>query len=651
MIGRLLRSPVDVYVALVTALGAAVVGTSIAQLQSTPYPREWFVLAVLAMVTGRFPLRIPGTNAWFSVSDTFFITSALMFGPAPATATMAIDSLVMSYAANLKATNKDTRLRRLLFNGSAPSLAFWCGAAVFFALSGFGPVFGSHIDVDRLVLPLACFAAVYFVLNSGLTALAVALQKNQSPLTVWRSHFMTLSLNYFASASAAFLLILLAQYLSLTAMAAVIPLLAVINLAMRSWTGRLEDAEQHVATVDRLYLSTIGALSTAIEAKDGVTSSHIHRVQHYAMGLARALGGLDDLTIKALQAAALLHDTGKLAVPERILNKPGKLTPAEFETMKLHVDVGADILSSIEFPYPVVPIVRAHHENWDGTGYPNGLKGAEIPIGARILSVVDCYDALTSDRPYRAAMTDTEALEIIRARRGTMYDPAVVDMFERVCRDIGPMTVKPQLQKAIQQITKAIAPVAVEPVVTVAAAPINEGPESIRALANLARVVSGRPTTADLASLIWLHVRHIVPNASCAFFVSDPAADSVRVTFVAGDAASMLQGLEMKIGERLTGWVAENQQPMVNSEAKLDLGAEAALYRLSYCLALPLVADGQLVGVLSLYGAEAFKEEQSQALQFVMPHLGQMFLALDRRSGQPAPAAAAKPSLRMVSSR
>ena len=373
-------------------------------------------------------------------------------------------------------------------------------------------------------------------------------------------------------------MILLAQYLSLTAMAAVIPLMAVINLAMRSWTGRLEDAEQHVATVDRLYLSTIGALSTAIEAKDGVTSSHIHRVQHYAMGLAKALGGLDEQTTKALQAAALLHDTGKLAVPERILNKPGKLTPAEFETMKLHVDVGADILSSIDFPYPVVPIVRAHHENWDGTGYPNGLKGVDIPIGARILSVVDCYDALTSDRPYRAAMTDTEALEIIRARRGTMYDPAVVDMFERVCRDIGPMTVKPQLQKAIQQITKAIAPVPVEPVVTVAA-PINEGPESLRALANLARVVSGRPTTADLASLIWLHVRHIVPNASCAFFVNDPASDSVRVTFVAGDAASMLQGLEMKIGERLTGWVAENQQPMVNSEAKLDLGAEAALYR------------------------------------------------------------------------
>src|SRR4030095_6806611 len=255
-------------------------------------------------------------------------------------------------------------------------------------------------------LPIGCFALVYFALNSGLISLAVALEKKTSPIEVWKSHFAVVSVNYFASGSAAFLVILLTQYLSVLAMLPVLPLLALISLATKSWTGRIEDAEKHVATVDRLYLSTIGALSTAIEAKDGVTSSHIHRVQHYAMGLARALGDLDEQTMKALQAAALLDDTGKLAVPERILNKPGKLTPAEFETMKLHVDVGADILSSIDFPYPVVPIVRAHHENWDGTGYPNGLKGAEIPIGARILSVVDCYDALTSDRPYRGAMSD-----------------------------------------------------------------------------------------------------------------------------------------------------------------------------------------------------------------------------------------------------
>ena len=363
-------------------------------------------------------------------------------------------------------------------------------------------------------------------------------------------------------------------------MAAVIPLLAVINLAMRSWTGRLEDAEQHVATVDRLYLSTIGALSTAIEAKDGVTSSHIHRVQHYAMGLANALGGLDEQTMKAIEAAALLHDTGKLAVPERILNKPGKLTPAEFETMKLHVDVGADILSSIDFPYPVVPIVRAHHENWDGSGYPNGLKGVDIPIGARILSVVDCYDALTSDRPYRAAMTDDEALAIIRARRGTMYDPTVVDMFERVAprhrTDDGQAAAaegdsadheggRPRPGRARRAGRRR--------------SRSNEGPESLRALANLARVVSGRPSAADLASLdLVARASRRAERELRVLRQRSARSDSVKVAFVAGGAAPMLQGLEMKIGERLTGWVAENQQPIVNSEATLDLGAEAALF-------------------------------------------------------------------------
>jgi putative nucleotidyltransferase with HDIG domain len=603
----------------------------------------------MALIAGRMLIKFPGVDAHISVSDTFFITSSVLFGPAPATVAISVDSLVIGW-------RRGWRTRQVLFNGASNPLSLWLGAQLFFALTGNEPLFGRTIHADEVVFPLACFASLYFVLNSGLTACAVSIEKHISPLAVWRRHLGVISLNYFAAASATFFLLLIVQYFSLIALAAVLPLFAIFHLAMRSWTGRLADAEEHVATVDRLYLSTIGALSTAIEAKDGVTSGHIHRVQHYAMALAKAIGELDEQTLKAIQAAALLHDTGKLAVPERILNKPGKLTPVEFEAMKLHVDVGADILSSIDFPYPVVPIVRAHHENWDGTGYPSGLKGLEIPIGARILSVVDCYDALTSDRPYRAAMSDDEALAIIRARRGTMYDPVVVDTFERVCRDISPLTVKPQLQKAIEKISRAVAtdlpPVATaaslaapEPLLS-AAAP--EGPESLRALANLARVVSGRSTNADLASLIWSHVRHVVPNASCAFFVADRATDSVKVAFVAGHAASLLQGLEMKIGDRLTGWVADHQEPIVNSEAKLDLGSEAALFKLNYCLSLPLAAEGQMAGVLSLYSEEAFRDEQAQTLKFVMPHLGQMFLSQERRAEE---VAGARPALRVVASR
>ena len=163
----------------------------------------------------------------------------------------------------------------------------------------------------------------------------------------------------------------------------------------------------------------------------------------------------DATTLQAIEAAALLHDTGKIAVPEHILNKPGRLTPAEFETMKSHVDVGADILSAIDFPYPVVPIVAAHHENWDGSGYPNRLRGEAIPIGARILSVVDCFDALTSDRPYRPAMSEADAMAIIRQRSGTFYDPAVVATFERVYDAIAPTAIpQPRLQNVMRRIRR-----------------------------------------------------------------------------------------------------------------------------------------------------------------------------------------------------
>ena len=637
----------DVYIAAVVFAGATLLVWSAAGLWSTPHAREWGILAGLALVASRFPLRTPGRNFYFSISDTFFMASAILFGPGPATLTIAIDSALMTRAF------KTFSLRRLLFNAGASPLALWGGLQAFRLLASSQPLFGMGITIDALVVPVAAFALVYYVLNAGMISIAVGLDKHVSPFAVWRSNFAMMAVNYLAAGSIALLVVVLTQYFSITALIAVLPLLAIISVATRSWTGRIEDAEKHVAIVDGLYLSTIGALSTAIEAKDGVTSSHIHRVQHYAMGLANAIGNLDEPTLKALQAAALLHDTGKLAVPERILNKPGKLTPAEFETMKLHVEAGADILSSIDFPYPVVPIVRAHHENWDGTGYPNGLKGDEIPIGARILSVVDCYDALTSDRPYRGAMTDEEALETIRARRGTMYDPLVVDLFERVCRDIAPLAVKPQMQKAIHQInrsaTQMMAPAPAPPPPGPSAA-VAEGPDSLRALANLARIVSGRPTATDVASMIWAHVRHIVPNASCAFFVNEPARDAVAVKFVAGEASTALQGLEIKLGDRLTGWVAENQQAMVNSEAKLDLGPEAAFVGLRMCVSLPLVSEGRLAGVLSLYGKDAFSSEQVQTLQEVLPHLAVMFLALEGRT-EAAPVVPPRQPLRVVASR
>ena len=221
----------------------------------------------------------------------------------------------------------------------------------------------------------------------------------------------------------------------------IIPLLPISYYTFRSSMGRLDDANRHVVQLNDLYMSTIEALAMAVNAKDQITHGHIRRVQVYALELARRLGVSEERQLKVIATAALLHDMGKLAIPEHILNKPGKLTPAEFDKMKRHADIGADLLSSVKFPYPVIPIVRHHHEHWDGTGYPAGISGTDIPLGARVLSVVDCFDALTSDRPYRPRLNAEDAFEIIRERRSKVYDPLVVDMFFRAYAEIAPAAI------------------------------------------------------------------------------------------------------------------------------------------------------------------------------------------------------------------
>jgi putative nucleotidyltransferase with HDIG domain len=327
---------------------------------------------------------------------------------------------------------------QIIFNLAAPALSLWIAAHLFYATAGIQPLAEQKqaVHIGAIVGPLLLFTLVYFSLNSGLVALAVGFQKHISPFAVWREHLMWLSLNYFGGASVAALMVVYTRQLDWTYLGVTIPLLLVLYFTFRTTMARVADANRHVEEVNALYLATVQTLAAAIDAKDQVTHGHIRRVQKYAVELARALGVRNEMQIKAIQAAAVLHDTGKIAVPEAILNKPGPLNADEFAIMKQHASVGADIISSIKFPYPVEPIVRHHHESWNGTGYPAGLVGTEIPIGARILAVVDCFDALTSDRPYRARMADAEALAIITERRGNMYDPLVVDTFVRLYPDL-----------------------------------------------------------------------------------------------------------------------------------------------------------------------------------------------------------------------
>jgi putative nucleotidyltransferase with HDIG domain len=199
-----------------------------------------------------------------------------------------------------------------------------------------------------------------------------------------------------------------------------VPVLAVTYWTYKLYYERLNTKTREAEDISRLHLATVEALATAIDAKDQTSHCHVRRVEIYAAGLGSLLG-LSNSEVRALRAGALLHDIGKLAVPDHILNKPGNLSTAEFEKTKVHTTVGAEILSRVNFPYPVIPIVKHHHERWDGHGYPEGLTGEQIPITARIMSVVDCFDSVREDRPFRPGMTREDAIALLRKGAGTHF--------------------------------------------------------------------------------------------------------------------------------------------------------------------------------------------------------------------------------------
>ena len=614
------------FVVAVIAAGAAVFALSIYQLSTAPVGSQWFILVALTLLTGSFTIAMSSLSVRVSVSETFVFASVLMFGTAAGTVTVVLETLVMSFW--LRPQSRAPQ--RVLFNAAAPAVAIWVSGTVFYWFSGITPYLGQATPLPTLFLPLAVFTTLYFLLNTWLVALAVAFHKNQSPLRIWWPQFTWVSVNYFSGASVAALLVTYSHSIDVSTLLIIVPLLVISYLTFRTAMGRVDDTTKHLGQLNDLYLSTIETLAMAIDAKDQITHGHIRRVQAYAVGLARRLGVVDDHLIRAIEAAALLHDMGKLAVPEYILNKPGKLTPAEFEKMKLHASVGADILSAIDFPYPVVPIVRHHHEQWSGLGYPDGLKGTDIPIGARILSVVDCFDALTSDRPYRPRLSDDEALAILAERRGSMYDPLIVDTFISVYKQIAPHTAPlGPSRAALNEITSST-------LIGVGSNPPTCGLEDITAsgdemltLFEMAGALAAQTGASEIGNAIAKHLRRLVPFSLLILYVYDSESDDLEAKHVVGESASLVKGMRVSLGQRLTGWVGANRQTIMNSDPVLDLGelARKANPRLKNCLSSPLLSGDTLVGVLTLYseGPDSFSEDHRRVIEVVAHQVADAF--------------------------
>lgn len=633
---------IKTYVACVVLAGAITVLQSFYDLASHPIGWNWAILAILTLASGSATVRLPSMPATISVSETFVFTSVLLFGSAAGTLTVALDALVISFWSYRKGHPP----YKIVFNVCALPLTIWTAAHLFFLFPSIQPLVrvppGQILPIGALLGPLFIFTIVYFLLNSWIITLAISLERRVAPFRMWRDNFLRLSLNYFGGASVAALLVSYTKDLDYTYLAVIVPLLVVLYLTFSMSMGRVEDANRHLTQLNALYMATIETLAMAIDAKDQITHGHIRRVQTYAVALAKEVGLTDDSSIRAVEAAALLHDMGKLAVPEYILNKPGPLTPAEFDKMKLHASVGADILSSIDFPYPVVPIVRHHHENWDGTGYPHGLTGTDIPIGARVLSVVDCFDALTSDRPYRPRLSDKEAIRILVERRGTMYDPLVVDTFVRVHTRIAPQG-NPSSNVSLVAITDASQALVSSSEPSRHLEDITASTEEMMTLFDLARELTPSMSLAEAGDVISKHLRRLVPCSLCVLFTYDITSDDLVAAHCAGDNASLVRGLRIGLGQRLSGWVGANRQSIRNSDPILDLGdaARSISPRPRSCLSTPLLVKDTLAGVLTLYSTASniFSEEHQRLIEAVARQVAAtLFRAADEDMPSTSPA-------------
>src|ERR1043166_7276300 len=399
-------------------------------------------------------------------------------------------------------------------------------------------------------------------------------------------------------------------------------------LIYRSARSRLQSKTNEIEALSQLHLATAEALATAIDAKDQTTHCHVRRVQIYAAGMGEVFG-LSSNEIAALKAGALLHDIGKLAVPPHILNKPGPLTPAEFEKMKIHTVVGAQILGRVDFPYPVIPIIRHHHEQWDGRGYPDRLRGEQIPITARIISFVDCFDSTREVRPCRRGMTMDEATALLLRGAGIHFDPVVVDQFlknlPRFDEEIARFGLQHQpanysSEPPIQLSTVDLAQTR-ERGSFIAYDQIKKAHREVYALYEIARTFGTSLDVEHTLEIIVDKVGHVVPFDTCCVYIYDDSKGYATARHVVGKHAQKLAARCVTLGDGVTGFALANRRPVNQLHPSLDftdINPEAGIKYRSMA-ALPLFKDDVLLGALSVYSSdlEQYTDDNMRLLETV----------------------------------
>lgn len=613
------------FLIILPAAGAATLAYSIYRLWLEPVRADWMLtLTFLVLLASRIDLRLPGVGSKMTITDTFIYVGVLILNPWAAALLGSIDGLATSLR-NVK------RLATAIINMAAMNLAVLGAALVVSKM--FGPLNLLVFDNSRLnhfALALAVLALTIYLINTGLVATTLAIKRGKGVVKTWLDNYLWTSLAYFAGMLAAGAIAKAITVFGFYSLFLSGPVLGFTYFTYFTYLRKVERSNRRIDMLTKLHLATIESLTMAIDAKDPATRGHIQRVRVLAEGLGRAVGYPED-QMEGLKAAALLHDIGKLAVPEHILSKPGKLSSAEYSKVMIHPVVAADILSNVEFPYEVVPIVKHHHEKFDGTGYPTGLRGEDIPVGARILTVVDCYDALTTSRPYRPRFNREQALELMRRESGRTFDPELLDKFFEIIETIeGALPVLNSRPVSLIDLEPMPTGRMLEPSFAVGARTrtekalrdISAAQREVLSLYEISQTLGSTLKLSEVLPIVATKLENIANFTTLVIYLAE--GNELRAAHVIGKNAEALKFAEMNIGEGGAGWVAQHRQVLIGGSPLADLertiGPAATAYRSTAIF--PLVREETMIGTLALYSEEdrGYSADEVRLLETITNH-------------------------------
>lgn len=608
-----------------TLVSLAVIAVFFSAYQSILFwtPKQWFIFvvtSVIGVILSQYQFKLFKTKGYISSRELIIFWSLIWLGTSGGIL-IAVVSGFGNYSLGMK--NKT----RWMVDISLAGLSTFVAGSVFYGLLNVGfnfkkiPIADTPINAPVLLTAMALMGLVYYLFYAGFYSVFIKLEGTYSISKLWNDN-APLGVGFaLLSIITVFGFHLLTIFFGLLFGLIVLPVVIIGHLSYSFHKQLLAQKTKEISEASRIHLATVEALATAIDARDQVGRGHVSRTQIYAVGIGKTMN-LSDNEIEALNAGALLHDIGKLAVPDHILNKPGRLTPAELEKTKIHAAVGASILEKVDFPYPVVPTVRHHHERWDGTGYPDGLAKEEIPLTARVLAVADAYDTLRGARPYRPAVSREDARKFLMNEAGKQFDPKIVDTFLRSLQNFESKINNQGLDYLDETGIERIIANGVEATGKSGyVEQIKRANREVFTLYELARVFGASINLEETYALFVQKIAELVPFDTCVIYLLGETETVAMAKYVEGKNKEALKNRKVQVGKGATGYALQKRQPLY----KVDPGLDFSLYQMEFTedytamATLPLIANERLIGAVSLYSSEMenYEDEHMRLLETV----------------------------------